>query len=246
MYKVFNHWKGVYEEVDSIESAKARYKEFIDEFICQGVVEKIPAVNQVWDQDRAFTESEYIRIFEKTISVGYAYTVFDIENGIAKSRCFAGANSEGVVHLLKVGNQELLEVYELSDEEPNQYSFTYDLVTKQKKYKYFNEGTSYIKKDAVTNEVLAITNTMGTDLPEDKKALLDSYPEIKQRMFQHAPREYGYVVEYYEDAILVDNPELEAQKAAALADIKSRTNVIIESADEAGLITTQVVDTTDW
>jgi len=65
-------------------------------------------------------------------------------------------------------------------------------------------------------------------------------------MFQHGHRDYGYVVEYYEDVVLVDNPELEAQKAAALSDIKSRTNVIIEVPDEQGLITTQVVDTTDW
>lgn len=246
MYKVFNHLSGAYEDMDSVESAKTRYKEFINEFVVQNVLTKIPAPKQNWDQDCAIAMSEYARIFGKPISVEYNYTVFDIENGIAKARCFSGWSDLGKPQLLKVGSDELLEVYELSDEEPNQYSFTYDFVTKQKKYKYFNEGTSYIKKDAVTNEVLAVTNTMGTDLPEDKKALLDNYPEIKQRMFQHAPREYGYVVEYYEDAILIDNPDLETQKAAALSDIKSRTNVIIEVPDEQGLITTQVVDTTDW
>jgi hypothetical protein len=246
MYKVFNHCSGVYEEMDSLESAKARYREFIEEFVSQGVVEKIPSSKQSWDNDFAIAVSEYTRIFEKMISIGYNYTVFDIVNGVKKARCFNGINELGVAQLLKVGSGELLEVYERSDEETNQFAFTYDLVTKQKKYKYFNEGTSYVKKDAITNEVLAVTNTIGTDLPEDKKALLDNYPEIKQRMFQHGHRDYGYVVEYYEDVVLVDNPELEAQKAAALSDIKSRTNVIIEVPDEQGLITTQVVDTTDW
>jgi hypothetical protein len=138
-----------------------------------------------------------------------------------------------------------LEVYEASDEEPNQISFTYDLDSKNKKFKYFIDGTVFIKKDAVTGEILATTN-IGVDLPSDKMALLNNYPEIKNKIGQHGQRDYGYIVEYTEEPVLIDNPNLETQRAEALADIKSRTNVIIESADEAGLITTQVVDTTDW
>jgi hypothetical protein len=166
--------------------------------------------------------------------------VFDLTGGAIKSRCFVS----GGLYLVKVLNNELFEVYGMDTTDSLYGTVSYNLETKAPLFGYKYENGEIEKYDIATGQLLA--KTFGGDFPAEVKALLDQYPDVKATATQWGERSYGYMVEYQEPGVTIPNPAYESQALEATAVVKSRTNVIIETADEAGLITTQVVDISDW
>lgn len=243
MYKVFNMNTGLYEDQASLEDAIATHNQLVSDYVLPLLKEKIPSETQLWDGEKQLAESFYQTFFGAYVPSKYDYTNFDIQNGQLKSRCFVFEGNE-IKWLIKVNGALVLEVYELCSDEPNQMSITYDLNTKQPVFKYFFENGVFVKKDFYTNEVLATTVT--GPLPSEYQALLDNYPDIKDLVTLHGQRSYGYVVEYVEPMVMVDNPNVEVERAELVAEGKRRANIIFEAPNEQGLITTQIIDTSTF
>jgi hypothetical protein len=236
MYKVFNTSTGEYEDQPSLEEAKAKHNQFVDSYVTRLLKEKVPHAIQIWESEKQLAESFYQSFFGEYSKANYEYTNFDIQNGQLKSRCFRFINASPN-RLIKINESLVLEVYELCNEEPNQFSITYDLTTKQPVYKYFIEEGVFVKKDFYTNEILATTSD--NPLAQELQELLNNYPDIKNLVLRHGQREYGYIVEYVEPMIMVE-------KDVLVSEGKRRASVIFEEPDEQGLIKTQIVDTSDW
>jgi hypothetical protein len=141
-------------------------------------------------------------------------------------------------------NGELFEIYGVDTTDSLYETVSYNLETKAPLFGYKYANAEIKKYDIATGQLLA--ETFRGVFTSEINALLDQYPDVKSTATQWGQRPYGYMAEYQEPGFMVPNPLYEEQVNSATAEIKSRTNVIIESADEAGLITTQVVDTTDW
>lgn len=240
MYKVFNTMMGVYIDAESETAAKTTYNTLIDNYVTMYVSNTVLSNSQVWTADKQFAELSYKNFFGVDLELKYLYTVFDLTNGIIKSRCFVSPD----LHLVKVLNGELFEIYGVDTTDSLYETVSYNLETKSPLFGYRYTSTGAEKYDAVTGDLLSKTYIGG--FPSEVNTLLDQYPDVKTTATQWGQRPYGYMVEYQEPAVMVANPLYEEQVNAATAEIKSRTNVIIETPDEQGLITTQVVDTADW
>lgn len=240
MYKVFDTMKGVYIEAKSIEDAQQLHNELVNIYVKSLAQKLILSEQQVWSADKAFAESSYENFFGFKTQLQYLYTVFDLTNGVIKSRCFVSPDT----HLVKVLNEELFEIYGQYIGDEMYQTFSYNLETKEKLFGYKYANGEIEKYDIATGQLVA--KTFGGDFPSEVNTLLDQYPDVKATATQWGERPYGYMVEYQESGVMIPNPLYEEQANAATAEIKSRTNVIIEAPDEQGLITTQVVDTTDW
>lgn len=243
MYKVFDTLLGQYQDAGSIDEAKTLYEGVVNKFISSIQIPKeIPADSQIWNTQQEKANIFYKAFFSMNIDGTYAYSNFHLQTGKIINRCFVYGNN--VLIKVSVADDSILEIYQLKKDEPNQLSVTYDLKTKEPVFKYFLEENIFIKKDAITGEELA--RTFIGQPPEEFKSLLQNYPEIESKVTQYGVKDYGYVVEFCEDIQTIPNPNYEQYAADVRNEARNRNNVIIESADEAGLITTQVVDTTDW
>lgn len=240
MYKVFDTMTGGYIDAESETSAKTTYNTLIDNYVNLHVSNTVLSQSQVWSVDKAFAESSYENFFGVNVELQYLYTVFDLTNGIIKSRCFVSPD----LHLVKVLNGELFEIYGVDTTDSLYGTVSYNLETKAPLFGYRYTNGEIEKYDISTGELLA--KTFGGAFPSEVNTLLDQYSDVKATATQWGQRPYGYMVEYQEPSVMVPNPLYEEQVNAATAEIKSRTNVIIEVSDEQGLITTQVVDTTGW
>lgn len=240
MYKVFNTMTGVYIDAESEITAKTIYSTLINDYIKANVFKTVLSQSQVWSTDKSFAELSYESFFGFKTQLQYLYTVFDLTNGIIKSRCFVSPD----MHLIKVLNEELFEIYGQCIGDEMYQTFSYNLETKEKLFGYKYGNGEIEKYDISTGELLA--KTFGGAFPSEVNTLLDQYPDVKATATQWGQRSYGYMVEYQEPSIMIENPQYEKQIVIATNEIKARTNVIIEVPDEQGLITTQVVDTSDW
>lgn len=240
MYKVFDTMAGVYIDAESEVTAKTIYSTLINNHVKLHVNNKVLSQTQVWAADKQFAELSCINFFGEAKPLEYCYTVFNLTGGAIRSRCFISPD----MYLIKVLDNELLEIYGVNFTDSLYSTVSYNLETKAPLFGYKYGNGEIEKYDSSTGQLLA--KTFGGDFPAEVNSLLDQYPDVKATATQWGERSYGYMVEYKEPGVMIPNPLYEEQVNAATAEIKSRTNVIIEVPDEQGLITTQVVDTTDW
>jgi hypothetical protein len=243
MYKVFDTILGQYQDAISIDEAKYLYQQLINKFVSSvNVPKEIPADIQIWNTQQEAANTFYEAFFGIKQEGTYAYSNFHLQTGQVINRCFI--YSTNVLIKVRVADNSILEIYQLKSDEPNQLSVTYDLSTKEPVFKYFIDGNVFIKKDATTGVELA--RTFIGQPTEEFTVLLQSYPDVANKVAQYGVKDYGYVVEFCEDIQTIPNPNYEQHIADIRNEAMNRNNVIFEAPNDAGLITTQVVDTSEW
>ena len=248
--QVFDHRVGSYKPFDDEQSAKAFFKEIIDEW--NTLFQKPTRLeDQVWFDDYLLAIEMYMDLWDIenqdnftgfNVAARYDRSVYSISEDRIIGHVFIFSSTPNE-RILMVNEGKLVKVFEAYSNERSPSTFLVGLnpTNLSIEESYSSDGIDIFVVDQQTGEVKRTVKLFGLQ-PEEKEL-----SEAKGLKAVHGSRFYEDSLEVILPTVFLDESSYADDLKAWEKDIRSRINAIVEAPDlDTGFLVTTVVDTSSW